>query len=227
MTRYTIAFSISLSLHMVGIICYLYHPTTLFPTAKSEPKPMPIHILTITPESIKIQQAQPIAKLPNETAQPHTEHQTIAQVNASNHALKPLPAKKKNTSKKAHSLERSSDMNVSVPHPEASSSTQETKAITSIVSDDTALPSIDFQKIAQAIEEMKEYPEKARKRNIEGVVNVTFVLTPSGEIESLESQSHSTLLANSAKETILKAKTLFPLPHTYTTIHIPIAYIIK
>lgn len=226
MTRYAIAFSISLVLHVIGIIYYLYHPSTLFPPAKSEPKSMSVHLLAITPESIKIQQAQPMAE-PPEITQPPTQHPMIAQANTSDHTLKPLPAKKKNAPKNEHSLVHVSDTNVSLSPLETSLSTQEAKSIPSVVSDDTTHPNIDFQKITQAIEKMKEYPEKARKRNIEGVVNVTFVLTPSGEIESLESLSHSTLLANSAKETILKAKDIFPKPNKATTIRIPLTYILK
>lgn len=225
MTRHTIAFSISFVLHMVGIIYYLYHPAMLFPTNKSEPKSMSIHILTLIPESIQIQEAQPTAQIPNATKQLHTKHLAIAQLNASSDSVsKPLPTKKKNTSKKEHPLEGSSDTNVSAPHSEASSSTQEAQTLSS---NDTAHPNINFQEITQVIEKMKTYPEKARKRNIEGVVNVTFVLTPSGEIESLESLSHSTLLANSAKETVLKAKAFFPLPYTRTTINIPLIYTLK
>ncbi|WP_041958957.1 TonB family protein [Sulfurospirillum arsenophilum] len=81
--------------------------------------------------------------------------------------------------------------------------------------------------IRALIEKYKEYPELARKRSLGDTVEVSFILTPSGEIEALQAPSKYKILSNSAVETLHKAKVFFPLPSENVTIKIPIIYLIK
>lgn len=81
--------------------------------------------------------------------------------------------------------------------------------------------------IRALIEKYKEYPELARKRSLGDTVEISFILTPSGEIEALQAPSKYKILSNSAVETLHKAKAFFPLPSENVTIKIPIIYLIK
>lgn len=81
--------------------------------------------------------------------------------------------------------------------------------------------------IRALIEKYKEYPQLARKRSLSDTVEVSFVLTQSGEVEAIQATSNSKILSNSAIETIHKAKALFPKPVENVTIKIPIIYVIK
>lgn len=77
------------------------------------------------------------------------------------------------------------------------------------------------------IEKHKQYPEIARKRSLSDTVEVSFILTSTGEIEELHATSNSQILSKSAIETIHKAKAFFPIPTENVTIKIPIIYVIK
>ena len=81
--------------------------------------------------------------------------------------------------------------------------------------------------IKQAIEKEKAYPELARKRLITGIVEMSFTLTPRGDIEEIQASSDSKILSASAVETVHKAKIRFPLPLENVTIKVPIAYVLK
>ena len=81
--------------------------------------------------------------------------------------------------------------------------------------------------IKQAIEKEKAYPELARKRLITGIVEMSFTLTPHGDIEEIKASSNSKILSASAVATVHKAKIRFPLPLENVTIKIPIAYVLK
>lgn len=81
--------------------------------------------------------------------------------------------------------------------------------------------------IRALIEKYKEFPELARKRSLTDTVEVSFILTPSGEVKAIQALSNSKILSNSAIETIHKAKAFFPPPSENVTIKIPIIYLIK
>lgn len=81
--------------------------------------------------------------------------------------------------------------------------------------------------IAQALQRAKTYPELARKRSIEGVVEVSFTIKPTGEVDAVEATSKSPMLSSAAIECVHKAKHNFPLPLEDVTIKVPIVYVLK
>ena len=78
--------------------------------------------------------------------------------------------------------------------------------------------------ILQALNDAKEYPEVARKRSIEGVVELSFTLKPDGEVEGVDAHASSQILGNSAIATLHKAKHLFPKSDENVTLKVPIIY---
>jgi len=70
----------------------------------------------------------------------------------------------------------------------------------------------NYRKIVQAINEAKYYPRIARKRGIEGVVRVKFVLFTNGSVSIREIETSQKYLGKAAKEAIKKASIYFPKP---------------
>jgi protein TonB len=70
----------------------------------------------------------------------------------------------------------------------------------------------DLRKILNAINKHKNYPEVAKRKNIEGVVYVKFVVTKNGDVADIlvTKSSGSKILDTSAIKTIEVAKKSFP-----------------
>ncbi|ATX82356.1 outer membrane transport energization protein TonB [Mariprofundus ferrinatatus] len=69
------------------------------------------------------------------------------------------------------------------------------------------------------IEEHKWYPKAARRRGIEGEVNVRFVLFPDGSARQLMVDNGPLLLLSAAKEAVERA---VPLPKPPSNVHCPL-----
>lgn len=81
--------------------------------------------------------------------------------------------------------------------------------------------------ITKAIEKNKNYPLQARKKHIEGIVEVAFTLSKNCQIIDIQATNSVILLQEAAIATIEKAQSEFPCPHETLTIHIPMAYTLK
>jgi len=81
--------------------------------------------------------------------------------------------------------------------------------------------------IRQMLEENKYYPKKARRRGIEGIVNVEFILTKTGKVISLKLISNHNILIKSLKKTISNISNNFPKPNSDLTFRIPIKFSLK
>ncbi len=73
------------------------------------------------------------------------------------------------------------------------------------------------------IESHKYYPRAARKRGIEGGVDVSFLLLPSGEIAAIDATGGPTLLRRAALKAINAALPL-PTPPKPLTRSLPVKY---
>jgi len=83
---------------------------------------------------------------------------------------------------------------------------------------------INFYEIQQAIHKEMYYPKLAKRRNIEGTVNVTFILNENGEILNLTTSLAHDVLVKSAKRIVLSAAKNFPRPNHAILIQVPIIY---
>ena len=83
----------------------------------------------------------------------------------------------------------------------------------------------NVETIRKLIAENLYYPRKARKRHIEGIVNVRFRLTQSGKITDIQILSNSPkILSKAAITTLENIEELFPHPDEDMMITIPIVY---
>ena len=78
--------------------------------------------------------------------------------------------------------------------------------------------------VAKALHDAKSYPELARKRLIEGSVELIFTITPEGQLRDIQSRSHSAILEQAALQSLHQAQPFFPKPHTNVTLKVPMVY---
>ena len=78
--------------------------------------------------------------------------------------------------------------------------------------------------VAKALHDAKSYPELARKRLIEGSVELIFTITPEGQLREIQSRSHSAILEQAALQSLHQAQPFFPKPHTNVTLKVPMVY---
>ena len=83
---------------------------------------------------------------------------------------------------------------------------------------------LNTDKIIKAINEEKYYPRIARKRHIEGVVKVSFLLKKDGSVIIKEVKTDKRYLGSAATKTIKKASIYFPKPPEDILFHIPIEF---
>jgi protein TonB len=84
---------------------------------------------------------------------------------------------------------------------------------------------INMQKIAQLLEENLYYPMSARKRNITGLVKVSFTLGTDAKVDNVKIiDSQSDILSRAAIKTIQDLSTKFPKPKKELTLSVPINY---
>jgi protein TonB len=84
---------------------------------------------------------------------------------------------------------------------------------------------INKQKIAELIKENLYYPINARKRNITGMVKVSFTLGVDAKVCNIKIvESDSDILSRAATKTIEDLSTKFPKPPKELTLSIPINY---
>ncbi|MBW6488394.1 energy transducer TonB [Sulfurimonas sp.] len=84
---------------------------------------------------------------------------------------------------------------------------------------------INMQKIAQLLEENLYYPMSARKRNITGLVKVSFTLGIDAKVNNVKIlDSQSDILSRAAIKTIQDLSTKFPKPTKELTLSVPINY---
>jgi protein TonB len=109
-----------------------------------------------------------------------------------------------------------------------------TQQISNIIEDDNKVEEkLDDEKERIAIEvrellvRNKYYPKSARRRGIEGVVKVEFLLTKDGKISSLKTFSKHNILSESLKETISRISDQFPQPKSDVLIVVNIKYSLK
>jgi periplasmic protein TonB len=214
MRRLSFALLLSLGLHL-ALLLILMTLTLENPKTLSHSTPISLRISTViaqseAPKQEERQQEEPLPPKQYEPA-----------------PLKKLPQKEKPS--KPISLPSAStviDNNASSPVADASPLLSTTPQISAPVETPSYLD-LHKDEIAQALQRAKSYPELARKRSIEGVVEVSFTIKPTGEVESVEATSKSQLLSNAAIESVHRAKSYFPLPLENVTIKVPIVYHLK
>jgi len=78
--------------------------------------------------------------------------------------------------------------------------------------------------VKQKIEEKKEYPQEARRKEIEGIVNIRFTILSDGQVNEIEivKSSGYKILDNSAVSTIKKSNPFPTLPEELNTPYVQI-----
>ena len=119
-----------------------------------------------------------------------------------------------------------------LPHEEQRASNtpmvqaQASQSIDTNTSETAAKPSDEQYQalVAKALHDSKSYPELARKRLIEGSVELIFTITPEGQLRDIQSRSHSAILEQAALQSLHQAQPFFPKPHTNVTLKVPMVY---
>jgi len=213
MRRLSFALLLSLGLHL-GLLLFLTIFTFEKPKTLSQNTPVSLRISTVIAQSeAPKQELSP----QEETLPPHEPA-----------PLKKLPQKEKPIKPVSHHMVSTVlDNNTSLPIADASPLPPTTPQISESSSETPTYLDLHKNEIAQALQRAKSYPELARRRSIEGVVELSFTIKPSGDVEEVEAISKSQLLSKAAIESVHKAKGYFPLPLENVTIKVPIVYRLK
>jgi protein TonB len=97
----------------------------------------------------------------------------------------------------------------------------------SLIQQDDGLAEIQYRnRIKQQIDDAIEYPQRARRRNLEGVVKVIFTIGDRGELVSISvsTSSGSRILDRSAIKAVQTAAPFDPPPKGSVTLELPIKY---
>lgn len=217
MRRTVFALSLSFALHLI-LFLFLYDWNVKDEYASTQSKPISLRISTVVAQkeepknnlipSEEVMTSEPAFHVPREVA-----------------LLKKVP--KKETASKPTFVHTTLENNVSSPQLDAPAPHASIVKVSTIQTDTLSYLDAHKNEIIQALQKAKEYPERARKRSIEGVVEVSFTLKPTGEVEGVNAVSKSTILSAAAIECVHKAKAHFPLPFENITIKIPIIYVLK
>lgn len=213
MRRLSFALLLSLGLHF-ALLLFLMTLTLEKPKALTPSMPVSVRISTVIAQSeAPKQELNP----QEETLPPHE----LA-------PLKKLPQKEKPIKPISHHMASTAlENNASLPIADASPLPPTTPQISEASSEIPTYLDLHKNEIAQALQRAKSYPELARRRSIEGVVELSFTIKPTGEVEGVEAISQSQLLSSAAIESVHKAKGYFPLPLENVTIKVPIVYRLK
>jgi len=213
MRRLSFALLLSLGLHL-GLLLFLTIFTLEKPKTLSQNTPISLRISTVI-----AQNEAPKQELSPQEETPFEQHEPAP--------LKKLLQKEKPIKPVSHHIASTVlENNASSPVAEALPLPTTTPQISAPAETPTYLE-LHKNEIAQALQRAKSYPELARKRSIEGVVEVSFTIKPTGEVEGVEAISQSQLLSSAAIESVHKAKGYFPLPLENVTIKVPIVYHLK
>ena len=221
MRRTTLALLLSLVLHL-SLLAFLYDRSLEKHVSLEQTTPLSLHISTvITHNEMPKSEAIP--------EQPIAHEQTVPPL-----PNKPAPSKpisKKESASKPASLPLSQalvESNTSIPSVNTAPSSTIASETNSVPAPEApSYLTLHKEEIIEALQRAKTYPELARKRSIQGVVEVRFTIKPTGEVEGVEAISSSKILSTSAIESVHKAKGYFPHPLENVTIKIPINYVLK
>lgn len=214
MRRLSFALLLSLGLHLALLL-------VLMTFASQTPKTF----AQSTPVSLRISTVIAQSEAPKYEVSPKEETQLEQHEPA---PLKKLPQKEKSIKPVSHPIASTVlENNASSPVADASPLPPTTPQISESFSETPTYLDLHKNEIAQALQRAKSYPELARRRSIEGVVELSFTIKPTGEVEEVEATSKSQLLSSAAIESVFKAKAYFPLPLENVTIKVPIIYRLK
>ncbi len=74
--------------------------------------------------------------------------------------------------------------------------------------------------VMQQIEQHKRYPKAARRRGIEGMVQVSFIIQSDGSVQNIQLQHGATVLQKAVRKAVSKASP-FPAPPSALSLPIP------
>ncbi len=224
MNRHTPSFVVSVFVHVAfaAIVFFLYK-TTVVLNAQKEKEKVCIHLQTL-------QTLKPVVKLekPKPLKKKHTPKKVI----------KPKPKPKPQVIKKEKKIQKEVKQKI-VPDlkEETEMETVEEikqehllaspKPIVSLSKPTVQEVYIDknLQKISQLLSENLYYPRRARKRGIEGVVNVDFTLDTDAVVSDIDVTSSSDdILSRAAIKTLENLSGEFPRPKETLRLSVPIHY---
>ena len=221
MKRTTLALLLSLALHL-SLLAFLYDQTLEKQTSFVQTAPLSLHISTVVTHN-------EVPKSAVQPEQPTAQEQTLPPLPHEPTPSKPIPQKKRASKPVSlFSAQTLAENNTSIPVSEALTSSTIASEINSVPAPEVpSYLALHKNEIIEALQRAKTYPELARKRSIQGVVEVSFTIKPTGEVEGVEATSSSKILSSSAIESVHKAKGYFPHPLENVTIKIPINYVLK
>ena len=226
MNRHTPSFVVSVFVHVAfaAIVFFLYK-TTVVLNAQKEKERVCIHLQTV-------QTLKPVVKLekPKPLKKKHTPKKVIKS--------KPKPKPKPQVIKKEKKIQEE----VKPKIVQALEEETEVETVEEMIQKTSLAPPkpivplskptvqelyIDknLQKISQLLSENLYYPRRARKRGIEGVVNVDFTLDTDAVVSDIDVTSSSDdILSRAAIKTLENLSGEFPRPKETLRLSVPIHY---
>ena len=229
MNRHTPSFVVSVLVHVAfaAIIFFLYK-TAVVLNAQKEEKKVCIHLQTVQTLKplVKLEEPKPLKKkhTPKKVSKP--KPQVIKKEKKIQEEVKPkiVPALEEETD-----VETVKEMvqKISPKEVKQKNLLAQPKPIVSVPKPTVQELYIDknLQKISQLLSENLYYPRRARKRGIEGVVNVDFTLDTDAVVSDIDVKSSSDdILSRAAIKTLERLSGEFPRPKEILRLSVPIHY---
>ena len=241
MNRHTPSFFVSVLVHVAfaAIIFFLYK-TAVILNAKKEENKVCIHLQTLQKAKplVKLEKTKPLKKnpIPKKVSKP--KPQVIKKEKKVIKKVKPLQEKKIQEEVKPKivpALEEETEVEI-VEEMIQKAPPKEIKQEKLLAPPEPIIPlskptveelyiDKNLQKISELLSENLYYPRRARKRGIEGVVNVDFTLDTDAVVSDIDVVSSSDdILSRAAIKTLEDLSGEFPRPKEILRLSVPIHY---
>ncbi len=229
MNRHTPSFFVSVLVHVVfaAIIFFLYK-TVVILNAKKEEKKVCIHLQTLQTEKplVKLEKPKPLKKKHTQKKVSKPETKVIKKEKKIQKELKPkiAPVLEEETEVKAVEKILEKIPPKEIKQEKLLAPPKPVVAVSKPTVEELYIDK-NLQKISQLLSENLYYPRRARKRGIEGIVNVDFTLDTDAVVSDIDVVSSSNdILSRAAIKTIEDLSGEFPPPKETLRLSVPIHY---
>ncbi len=206
-----IALLISLSLHAI----VLWHQSSSAGITRSKTT----HSTMVT----WLQIEQPSTDKPKLPQPKHIKPKHVQTKKATHQQSKPISTQASVKTKKKETHPKSATQHQEVTDTPAAQTTKPTPQSTTASQQQALRQQLKQQYLAlvmQQIEQHKRYPKAARRRGIEGMVQVSFIIQSDGSVQNIQLQRGTNVLQKAVRKAISKASP-FPAPPSSLSLPVP------
>ena len=239
--RHIPSFVVSIAIHLVAIVSFLYISTYFTKTVKKEEQRVSIRLNMCVPQEKIPQEKLKVKKviknkLPKQQQIKHIDKKIVQVKNKlekKEEIFYKIPIKEEKKVKevieeepKIENIEVKEEI---VVHQEVNTTTpKQTEPVQVVIPKEKEYIDVNLAKISELLSDNLYYPRRARKKRVEGIVVVRFKLFTNAQVDSVSivSSKHK-ILSRAAIKTIENLSGKFPKPKEELILQIPIKYSLK